>query len=204
MNFVYVQYNQPINGYDVSVLWTPVEGGSDILVGNAIMNFRNEEDNFNVCHSHFSLSVLFFFDSLDDYDSAYKERIKINSLVNGETISLDYVLPEISKKDSLVHLYSEVPFFFTDVNFDGEDELILTKHKQGQRRRDAFQVHSLSAWGVDDLYDIGRDKPFNNFDDGTVIDKKNKQIIIDYSGSAVDYVIEVYKLNKEGEFYLSK
>jgi hypothetical protein len=101
----------------------------------------------------------------------------------GDVFYLDYeIKPNKNSNDSIVQLHGEVPFFFADVNFDGKDELLITHPRAGQKWEHAFTVHPCEE--EDPFYSPFKKAPFNELDESSEIDKKNKRILTEYSGGA--------------------
>lgn len=90
-------------------------------------------------------------------DSLNRKQIE-----NFDVVELDYQYPQINKSKPIkFSQFSALPFFFLDVNFDGEDELIMNYARQGQRYSNAYVAYGLQYWdgestGYDYLYDSTR------------------------------------------------
>ena len=73
------------------------------------------------------------------------------------------------KDDEILSKYS--PFFFSDVNFDGKEELLINDYNGGARGSNAYEVYEVSPYHAEIL----KDPPFNVLEDGiTEFDPKNK------------------------------
>ena len=94
---------------------------------------------------------------------------------------LDYT---IDKTDT-AFLKKSVPFFFKDVDFDGEEELVLRFPNQGQRLLNLYQVWDCG---------LKHNEPFNDFDDFTIFDANRKEITIQYYGGVSTWTQKYYRL----------
>ena len=65
---------------------------------------------------------------------------KGNTYPNNTVIELDYT----AKLKSEEYLSDDSPFFFSDVDFDGEDEFIINRYKSGSRDSNAYDVYDVS------------------------------------------------------------
>ena len=94
---IYIKYKQPINGYTVKVMW--LQNGE---VGNALFCLEKQ----GVQYYHFA--------------EKWTDKIlydKGNTYPNNTVIELDYT----AKLKSEEYLSDDSTFFFSDVDFDGED-----------------------------------------------------------------------------------
>lgn len=94
--------------------------------------------------------------------------------------------------------FSALPFFFLDVNFDGDDELIMNYARQGQRYSNAYVAYGLQYWngeiGYDYLYDSTRGvAPFSDLDDLSEIDYTTQEISTFSYGGYSDSKKRIYK-----------
>lgn len=195
-NPITIEYSNTINGYKVSVNWIIKEyanyHGERYFVGPATLKFTNEKNNeqFYIQHPEYSINIS-------------KENLKYISLENSDifkgnqsfTQKNDYKSPSTSK----VGIYSEnsedydnnssdeyIPFFFQDVNFDNENELILTSAIKWDK---GGSQNILFSKTYDTEFLEMKNEPFSNFSGfyngnseslaygNTKIDYKNKRII---------------------------
>ena len=120
---IYIKYKQPINGYTVKVMW--LQNGE---VGNALFCLEKQEVQYYYFAEKWTDKIL--------YD-------KGNTYPNNTVIELDYT----AKLKSEEHLSDDSPFFFSDVDFDGEDEFIINRYKSGSRESNAYDVYDVSPYG---------------------------------------------------------
>ena len=109
---VFIQYKQPVNGYTVKVMWLP---------------YLNSKDNTT---AETGVTTSLFFDSADNQFYINLEAKHIIDtlcyhyphLKDGDVLYWDYV-----PKDSNEVLPHYSPFCFSDVDFDGKEELVITE-----------------------------------------------------------------------------
>jgi hypothetical protein len=183
---VRIKYNQQVNGYNVEVFFTPEEMIYDKITGPATLMFTHQKTGKKrqINSLYFAVPSKKFPDFED-----------IESFAQGQTCYLDYGLPEGTDEFIADHplYYGELPFFFADVNFDGKQELVLTRFGQGQRGCSNYIVFSITPDGAfDDL--LASQTPFNRLDDFANIDRENRQIVIHNSNGAENSFEEVYKI----------
>lgn len=116
--------------------------------------------------------------------NAFEDPEQADTLAPGTVLKRNYVQPTgADAKHLTMDIFSQMPFFFLDVDFDGEKELVLTLARQGQKWMNAYQPINLE---YDHLYDNLLGKPFTKLDELTEIDYDKKTItltILDGSGS---------------------
>jgi hypothetical protein len=156
-NIITVNYSNIVNGYKVKVAWLPKLdegfGLSNFIAGPAVLQFSNIKDSllFSVSTNHFSLSKDLFSITYEDKDS-----IDIASL-NTTKITLHY---KVSAKINPSYINDENSFFFVDVDFDGEKELVFDSEFAGGTKSiikyDVYRINDnvifkLSAAPFDEL-----------------------------------------------------
>ena len=150
-------------------------------IGPAIITFKSKNNTFSITNSHH-----YFPDSLAQLSS--KSKI----------ISLDYKATDSLKTSLYPFANIDIPLFFLDVNFDGVDELIITKKGTGQRFWDTFDVYEIEDGEIKEpFYQITSKKPFVDFDIATKIDKMKKEITTYLSGGACDSSYKLYAFKNE-------
>ena len=143
---IYIKYKQPINGYTIKVMW--LQNGE---VGNALFCLKKQEVQYYYFAEKWTDKIL--------YD-------KGNTYPNNTVIELNYT----AKLKSEEYLSDDSPFFFSDVDFDGEDEFIINRYKSGSRDSNAMtctmsahtvtlcrkQKYHLQSWKTDNVSLIQR------------------------------------------------
>lgn len=155
---IFVKYEKPIEGYEVKAL---VYADSTVATGyRALLDFSKAGKTVS------QIETTEFF--LPD--------IRISELNNGEIVIANYDLPDVPHSGLIkLDVYENIPFFFLDVNFDGEKELILNKVGLGQRGMNAYKPINIEF----PYYDFGSwetSNPYGELDDETIIDYDNKVI----------------------------
>lgn len=127
---IFIKYKQPVNGYDVTVMCLPYNYTYDKerdteIWGNALLYFEKQDSRFYIYNESFSDSVLYYVNEQEARDNMILE--------------LDY-LPK-SKNEYLSH---NTPFFFSDVNLDGEEELIINNWRCGIKHCNTYDVYKIT------------------------------------------------------------
>lgn len=183
-NVCFIKYRNKINGYDVRIAVSPFTYNNSSLIGSAEIAFLQNDTCFLYFQNQF-----FRIDSLD-----------IKNIENYDVVELDYKYPQINKSKPIEFFqFRALPFFFLDVNFDGEDELIMKYANQGQRFSNAYVAYGLQYWRrnigyYDYLYDSTRGvAPFADLDDLSAIDYTSKEISTFSYGGYSDSEKRIYK-----------
>ena len=125
---VFIQYKQPVNGYTVKVMWLP---------------YLNSKDNTT---AETGVTTSLFFDSADNQFYINLEAKHIIDtlcyhyphLKDGDVLYWDYV-----PKDSNEVLPHYSPFCFSDVDFDGKEELVITHQLGGSRSNNTYKIYMV-------------------------------------------------------------
>ena len=158
---VYFKYNQIVNGYEVTARWMPFEPHSE--TGSVIMNF---------CHTTGGQSFQYVENMYHNFDMdeiTFSKGFK--GYQNGDVYYLDYITNKNPDEYKDSPLYYYAPFQFYDVDFDGEQELIINDCDQikGGNTYRAYKV------GENDI-ELMDYVPFNALDNEVTFDKPNKKI----------------------------
>lgn len=181
LNRFYVNYSDTINGYSIS---TECIKDSHLNDGTwiAIFKFKHQAGfSFTLIDSSYNVYQLF-------------EKEGVTKLSNDTLISINY--PNAKGLDTL---RVDVPFFFSDVNFDQKNELILNIHGKAQRGGDAYQVYALKDNGeLQAKYlQITSQKPFVDFNSSTSFNLKEKSVTTVFSGGAGDSNFETFSIDEK-------
>ena len=127
---IFIKYKQPVNGYDVTVMCFPYNYTYDKereieIWGNALLYFEKEDSRFCIYNKSFSDSVLYYVN---------EQEVRDNMI-----LELDY-LPKSTNE----YLSHNSPFFFSDVDFDGEEELIINNWRCGTRHCNTYDVYKIT------------------------------------------------------------
>tara|TARA_B110000285_G_C14914832_1_gene509696 strand:+ start:82 stop:873 length:792 start_codon:yes stop_codon:yes gene_type:complete len=181
-DIIRISYNQIINGYQVNVIWKPNALRYDMVVGPAILEFKNNKSQFTLTNNYFALPT-----RLIDL------KTKDNSItgINTNEVSIDYKEPNIQYSTFLDQSLPNVPFVFLDLNFDGKKELLVTKFEQGQRTTNEYDAYGYNYFG--DIFQI-TEEPYNQIDGFTILDKDNKELILYGSNGICHETYHTYSL----------
>lgn len=151
-------YKRPVNGYNVSVEWL----GADIIdeslaFGDVLIHFKKNDGTRFTVHNN----------------AYWDEGLKVSDIEQmcNKTIELEY----IPKDDK--YLATRSPFYFADMDFDGQDELVVVGWKGGRHCAHIYDVYDISDYYADKK----TTPPFDNIElDITKFDPNKKQIIHSY------------------------
>ena len=155
---LFINYKSPVNGYNVVVEWLGAEIIDESLAfGEVLIHFKkNDGTGFTV------------------HNSAYwDEGLSVSDIepMSNKTIELEYI-----PKDDM-YLATRSPFYFADMDFDGQDELVVVGWKGGRQYAHTYDVYDISDYYADKK----TTPPFDNVElDITNFDPKKKQIIHSY------------------------
>ena len=179
---VYIKYNQTVKGYEVTGRWMPY--GKNIETGDVVLNFH---------HLGTGNEFQYFgkkYNSFDTDDITFAKDFKGHQ--NGDIHYFNYTSPDTIDQfkeyndNSPIGYYSS--FQFLDIDFDGNDELLISDMYKGQAGNN-YNVYKLTKNGLQELTYMPLDR-LTNMDK---IDLKNKTITIVEDDGAYD----------EAEFYFS-
>jgi hypothetical protein len=178
---VKIEYSEPVEGFKVKIIWVPSEIINGFAKGPAILELFNIKDSI--------------FSKLTSNSLAIKiDRLPFE--YNSDSTEIKSVKPNVkityAKDLNLSNEWfgtSEEPFFFQDVNFDNNKDLILVEFGTGQRGVNNYRVDGMSN---SDLLK----EPFLSLDDYSKIDYKNRTITLVGSNGACDRTTEIYKQKK--------
>lgn len=173
---VNLTYNKPIDGFTVNVTCfvdttsnydSPnTLGNRNAIVGRAYIHFKNDTVQFTVENPLFSDSTL---------------MTNTIPLKNDIQISADYTpfaMPDNENKDIFTH-YNQSPFFFYDIDFDGQKELIVTLWEGMEyHAHNAYEVYKIRNIKAGEILQPLKTPPFDRIDDYTLIDSVAKTISI--------------------------
>lgn len=184
---IHIEYKQKVNGYKVSVLWLSYnDAGEESEMGQAIMYFEGDNEN------DFYVYCPWYSDT----------HLYINGYIikDNDRIVLDYV----NKDDE--YLADKSPFYFSDMDFDGEDELVVANWRSGAKGGHTYDVY--------DIYQYEAVKkalpPFNDLEQYFTKYKPKEKTIINYkadvySAEYLYYTLKPYDtFDENGEIVTKK
>lgn len=168
------RFDKPVKGYTVTVEVTMSEPG---LQDYAVISFSKGNLAFSVFLDYFDKNSF----NIDDYTDKSRE----------------YVLHYTPKPKGTM-LYEDEPFCFSDVDFDGTEELIVLDPGGGPHGVNAFLVYECDGT-------LREDAPFSEINIYTHFNAADKTITqIYYDDPETGPLQNVYKRQKDGSFALIK
>lgn len=147
-----VIYKQSVNGYKVSVELLTREGGDLPFAGEALLYFSSPDGK------RFSV-----------YNPCYgDENLDLKALESGATKYIDYIPTDHP------YLAGRSPFYFADMDYDGQEELVVVNWRSGRQF-----AHQYEVYEVEDHYaDKKNEPPFDSIEQGrTDFRPAKKQIV---------------------------
>lgn len=177
-----IHYKQKVNGYDVSVKIITdslhEEYFSDIVSRRAILCFKKESQELIIQNPSYADNNLIG---------------NINLMKNGAFVESDYLPFEKGKNNTFNG--NKSPFFFFDVDFDGEQELVVCLWEEmGYRGHHAYEAYKINTNNNSCRLSPMRGEPFNELDDYTEFDATKQTISIPYDVGLKIGGLKVYGL----------
>lgn len=179
---VYFKYIQIVDGYEITGRWMPFEPiGCE--TGYLIMNFRDTTNG-----NSFQYINTQKYNSYDTDNITFSKDFK--GYRNGDVYYFDYTFPNANDSNNG---FSDSPigyntsFQFLDVDFDGENELLINdwgKYQGGNN----YAVYKVTTDGLQ-LMDY---LPFNRIDNSTEFNVDGKRIRLQQSDGVFDYSVVVF------------
>lgn len=172
---VNLQYSEPINGYTVTAICVVdttsnydspnTNGNRNAIVGRAYIHFCNDTTQFTIENPQFS---------------DYTQMANQTPLQNGININATYTpFSPNNSSDHMIFNGNESPFFFYDIDFDGEKELIVTLWEGMEyHAHNAYEVYKIRNIKAGEILQPLKTPPFDRIDDYTLIDSVAKTISI--------------------------
>ena len=117
---IHLHYRQKVSGYSVKV--DLKREHNDLRYGQAVLHFSKSGHVFKVYCDVFSVM----------------ELASVDSSMLGKTIYLNYVPPKKGE-----YLSRQSPFYFKDMDYDGEDELVVNNLSMGSREYNTYDVFKV-------------------------------------------------------------
>ena len=172
---VNLTYNKPIGGFTVNVTCfvdttsnydSPnTHGNRNAIGGRAYIHFKNDTAQFTIENPLFSDSTLM------------ANSIPLRNDMQIDATYTPFSVPDNSRTDILN--YHSSPFFFYDIDFDGEKELIVTLWEGMEfHAHHAYEVYKIRNIKAGEILQPLKTPPFDRIDDYTLIDSVAKTISI--------------------------
>lgn len=192
VKFININYLNKVEGLNVSVAFVPkFSHVSGKVSGVAIMEFSNEDSSFILINNHYAIS-----NKLIEYTSG---EYGIINFFTQKDITLEYNHPKIANNFRLENI--KVPFLFYDINFDGNKELMIPEYATGQRSVNEYKVYLLENGKLGEEL---KEKPYDELDGFSTINRINNEIEIYYSGGWCAGLYYSYKLHNNGKLKIYK
>lgn len=181
---VFIKYKQKVNGYDVSAIClvnTLYNGkgygrnNPNAIWGKGYLHFKGAERDFTIENQSFTDEILFNNNQ---------------PLKNGMIVEVDYTPFEICDSTDMTFNCTQSPFFFFDIDFDEEQELIVNLFEgMGYHGHNAFEIYKTNAPNINehDILSPMKDTPFDRLHDYVSIDTVNKVITIPFDIGGARY-----------------
>lgn len=174
---VFVSFMQPIGAYQVSVDLL-IDDLTAYDIGPAIIRFTKPSGE------GFSIEV-------EDY---YLRQMRdLESLRAGQHLVL-----EMPQKHPGDYLSEDAPFFLSDVDFNGADEIVVALPFQGPRGTTAYTIYEMDGTRrVDDPFEI-------SIDDNTIFNATEQSITLHYyHGAILGHTALKYTRQKDNTFIMT-
>lgn len=165
-SYTYIKYRQKVNGYEVSAIFLndSIQDGChpETILGKAILSFRNRKHEIIIVNPSYTDNNL---------------NKSVDSIRHGMTIETDYIPFEMSEDNTFSG--NESPFFFFDIDFDSEKELIVCLWEgMPYHGHAAYKAYKTKIGNGSHLLSPMQGAPFNELNDYTKIDTINQTISI--------------------------
>ena len=177
---VYFKYNEPIDGYEVTMIWHPFEN-KGCETGTAIINFRNIATNKSLQYVN-----------NEKFNSYHTDQISFSKefrgYADGDVFYFDNSVPEQPEYyDPTINYYQMAQFL--DVDFDGEKELLISDWGQCQQGN-SYEVYDITNNGLV----LKTQPPYNEIDNCTKFYYDKKQIEVFTHGGIFYSDTKVYEI----------
>ncbi len=222
-NSIDINYTNIINGMNVSVIWEPIDTIGGAIVGEAIIKFTNKDgENLSIYNSSFGIGGKKRDKIEKDLNLAWVESGDSSGLkFDKKPMHFEYKAPNLKNDRNILNPLGsddqpfmggiDEPFFFYDLDFDGNDELIVVLHSAGQRSMNKYKVYALKDGKLADKnVQITDDEPYLQLDGMTTINIINKTINIHGSGGWCNNFDLLYRFNtlkngtKKGKYIIEE
>lgn len=158
-------YRQPINGYKVTIDWQPFD--TKFETGTVAINFRNINSRKEFSYVNFEK-----YSNYEIYNIVFAEEYKGHYRDTTYYLNYDYELENASTP-----IYHKAPFQFLDIDFDGEDELLINNWDLLQGGN-TYNIYDIIEH--ENTYSLSRKitPPFAGIQDSSMIDFTNQTITI--------------------------
>lgn len=174
---VHIVYTQPINGFEVTVDMYPNSDGESLdFYGPAVLHFKKGGAEFNI-----------------EIDEFLEDHFNYETILQpGQTVKIKPTSLPPGKKISDV-----CTIFFSDVDFDGQKELLVREPFYGPRGTNGYHIYEQDGTERDDV-------PFYAISDMTEFNASEKSITQhEYYGVILGSNYLKYRRQRDGSFALT-
>ena len=185
--------------YTVNVVWMPRDGEGPRLVGPAIITFLKDSGYlFSVTASYFHLPTAELAKSGilktdDDGQAVEVDLAKVYSFKYDSDSFNKISLVNNTHKFKESGSREQIPFFFEDIDFDGEIELVVVDFNAGQRWLNEYTIYKPN-YKYGNMYNLVNIEPFSTLDQLSTFDKENRTIDVFSSGGSCTNSNKKFKL----------
>jgi len=185
--------------YTVNVVWMPRDGEGPRLVGPAIITFLKDSGYlFSVTASYFHLPTAELAKSGilktdDDGQAVEVDLAKVYSFKYDSDSFNKISLVNNTHKFKESGSREQTPFFFEDIDFDGEIELVVVDFNAGQRWLNEYTIYKPN-YKYGNMYNLVNIEPFSTLDQLSTFDKENRTIDVFSSGGSCTNSNKKFKL----------
>ena len=184
-----VVYTTPIEGYRVHALWEMTEDAFSYLKGEATVVFEHMEHG-----TRFEVESNLFYLSKEELPFEFSDVGELLEM-NSDVVELPYPDQE-ELEDDYFFGPAVVPFFFKDLNFDGNKELLL--RMEGERGV-MFRAYELEKGTLKRRSNMPDGEPYNELNPFTELDEERRQLkTVFYDTDGDLEIMKVYQLNEAG------
>ena len=177
---VYITYAEPIDHYEVTMLWQPFDAHSE--TGLLVANFRDTVTNESFQYYEREKYSSYHTDLITFAEGFEGHRDGDQHTISTQTPDQEYYA------ESPLNYYASFQFF--DVDFDGDKELLVNDWYRGQ------QGNYYAVWEITDEGLVQRcEAPFDAIDNCTKLNAETKEIIIESRDGYAHSTTAVYTIN---------
>lgn len=114
--------------------------------------------------------------------------------------TFDYIDP---KEPIISNLYSKAEYQFLDMDFDGQDELLIGYYGGGSYGCTCYEVYEITDSGLVEKRPQNHNGDYFSLDDHTIFDPDNKRLINKFYSGCCEWGAYVYDADENGNLYLA-
>ena len=177
-----IEYRQAVNGYRVEAEVIDFHFDGLMALSSALLHFRKDDGR------GFSVFVEYYGDKSITHEILMNQK--------GMRYLIDY-LPADKQ-----YLATNTPFYFSDMDFDGREELVIVEWMCGRQFANMYDVYEVEDYYADKM----TSPPFDHIEEYTTTFIPEKKQIVNYFANIWEserYIYERADHLVNGYFYLS-